>query len=79
MDPYNVERMWKDMFEWCYREYDTFIFPISIHPQVSGRPHILMMHERFIDWVNTHEGVEWCTFAQMADEFQQGRISGTGR
>lgn len=67
------------MFTWCYGHYDTFIFPISIHPQVSGRPHILMMHERFIKWVNTHEGVEWMTAAQMAEEFRAGRISGTGK
>lgn len=67
------------MFTWCYNEYDTFIFPISIHPQVSGRPHIMAMHERFIDWVNTHDGVEWLTFEQMADEFRKGAISGTGK
>lgn len=67
------------MFEWCYENYNTFIFPISIHPQVSGRPHILKMHERFIDWVNTHDGVEWCPFAQMAEEFRSGKISGTGK
>ncbi|KIV96854.1 hypothetical protein PV10_00670 [Exophiala mesophila] len=74
IDPYNVERQWREQFEWCYREYDTFIFPMSIHPQVSGRPHILLMHERLIDWINEHEGVEWCTFAQMAEEFRQGKI-----
>ncbi|KAF2249578.1 glucose 1-dehydrogenase [Trematosphaeria pertusa] len=79
VDPYSVERTWKDMFTWCYRAYDTFIFPISIHPQVSGRPHILMMHERLIEWINTHEGVEWKTFAEMAEEFRAGRISGTGK
>lgn len=66
------------MFTWCYTHYDTFIFPISIHPQVSGRPHILCMHERFIEWVGGHEGVEWCTFDRMAEEFRTGGISGTG-
>lgn len=49
IDPYNVERQWREQFEWCYREYDTFIFPMSIHPQVSGRPHILLMHERYVE------------------------------
>ncbi|KAK5942493.1 hypothetical protein PMZ80_005058 [Knufia obscura] len=74
VDPYSVERQWKDMFSWCYENYDTFVFPMSIHPQVSGRPHILMMHERLIDWINGHEGVEWCTFADMAEEFREGRL-----
>lgn len=74
VDPHNIERQWKDQFEWCYREYDQFIFPMTIHPQVSGRPHILLMHERIIDWINGHDGVEWCTFAQMAEEFAAGRF-----
>lgn len=26
-------------------KYDSFVFPITIHPQVSGKPHALMMHE----------------------------------
>ncbi|EXJ85971.1 hypothetical protein A1O1_06340 [Capronia coronata CBS 617.96] len=75
VDPFNIQRQWQEQFQWCYENYNTFIFPISIHPQVSGRPHILRMHERFIDWVNNeHEGVEWCTFAEMAKEFREGRI-----
>ncbi|KAL3421734.1 polysaccharide deacetylase family protein [Phlyctema vagabunda] len=75
VDPDVVEKIWRTSFEWCYREYDTFIFPISIHPQVSGRPHVLMMHERLIDWINTFEGVEWMTFGQMANEFREGKIN----
>lgn len=30
----------------CYREYEEFVFPISIHPQVSGRSNNVLMHER---------------------------------
>lgn len=28
----------------------------------------------FIDFVNQFEGVEWCTFEYMAEEFRAGRI-----
>jgi len=76
VDTYVVEKQWKEQFEYYYREYDTFIYPISIHPQVSGRAHITLMHERIIEWINTHEGVEWVTFEQMAQEFKNGGISG---
>ncbi|MCJ1309245.1 hypothetical protein MMC25_002903 [Agyrium rufum] len=72
--PESVFQSWRDSFEYCYERYDKFIFPISIHPQVSGRPHILVQHSRLIDWINTHEGVEWCTFAQMAEEFRAGNL-----
>lgn len=76
VDPYVIERMWKDQFEYYYREYDNFVFPISIHPQVSGKAHIALMHERLIEWINTHEGVEWCTMEEMVKEFKEGRMTG---
>ena len=51
-------------------EYDEFIFPMTIHPDVSGRPHVLLMHERIIKHINSHEGVEWVTMEQMCDDFK---------
>jgi len=41
-----VEKLWLEQFDFAYREYETFIFPMSIHPQVSGKPHVILMHER---------------------------------
>lgn len=76
VDPHQIERFWKEQFEFCHREYEHFVFPISIHPQVSGKPQILMMHERLIDWINQYEGVEWCTFEEMADKLRAGEIDG---
>lgn len=46
VDPHIVEKQWKEQFDFGYREYDTFIFPMSIHPQVSGKPQVILMHER---------------------------------
>ncbi|RDX47745.1 glycoside hydrolase/deacetylase [Lentinus brumalis] len=66
----DVEQLWKDMFTYLYREEDNFIFPITIHPDVSGRPHVLLMLERFIEWVNTHEDVQWVRMIDMANEFR---------
>ncbi|KAL3495662.1 hypothetical protein BJX62DRAFT_222564 [Aspergillus germanicus] len=60
---------WDD-FDYFYREYDEFIFPMTIHPDVSGRPHVLLMHERLIEHINKHEGVEWVTMEQMCDDFK---------
>ncbi|EPQ57262.1 glycoside hydrolase/deacetylase [Gloeophyllum trabeum ATCC 11539] len=66
----DVEDLWKDYFSYLYREEENFIFPITIHPDVSGRPHVLMMLERFIEWVNTHADVRWVKMHEMADEFR---------
>ncbi|KAH6962457.1 glucose 1-dehydrogenase [Ilyonectria sp. MPI-CAGE-AT-0026] len=74
VDPEVVEKTWRESFLYCYEHYDTFIFPMTIHPQVSGKAHIMRMHKRFIEFVNQFEGVEWCTFEYMAEEFRAGRI-----
>lgn len=77
VDPHIVERLWREQFDFLYREYDTFVFPISIHPQVSGKPQVILMHERLIEYINSHEGVEWCTMEQMVAEFKAGRMGNT--
>ncbi|EKM56084.1 carbohydrate esterase family 4 protein [Phanerochaete carnosa HHB-10118-sp] len=66
----DVEDLWKDMFTYLYREEENFIFPLTIHPDVSGRPHVLLMLERFIEWVNTHEHVQWVPLIEMSNEFR---------
>ncbi|KAF8909270.1 glycoside hydrolase/deacetylase [Gymnopilus junonius] len=66
----DVEQLWKDTFSYCYREEEEFIFPITIHPDVSGRPHVLLMLERFIEWVNRHENVQWVPMIEMARDFR---------
>lgn len=56
---------------------DEFIFPMTIHPDVSGRPHVLLMHERIIEHINKHEGVRWVTMAEVMVHpmhFHQRRI-----
>ncbi|RDB18577.1 Peptidoglycan deacetylase [Hypsizygus marmoreus] len=70
VNPRDVEQLWKDMFTYYYREEEEFIFPITIHPDVSGRPQVLLMLERFIEWVNTHENVHWVPMIDMAREFR---------
>ncbi|XP_006461706.1 hypothetical protein AGABI2DRAFT_193101 [Agaricus bisporus var. bisporus H97] len=70
VSPHVIEELWKDQFTYLYREEEEFIFPITIHPDVSGRPQVLLMLERFIEWVNTHENVHWVPMIDMAREFR---------
>jgi peptidoglycan-N-acetylglucosamine deacetylase len=70
VNPRDVESIWRDEFEWVYREMDSAVFPITIHPDVSGRPQVLLMLERFIDYVNEHDGVDWMTMESIAEEFR---------
>ncbi|WP_053958211.1 polysaccharide deacetylase family protein [Sulfobacillus thermosulfidooxidans] len=68
-NPRDIEQMWRDQFDWVYREYDYAVFPMTIHPDVSGRPQVLLMHERLIEYINSHDGIEWVTFNEIADDF----------
>jgi peptidoglycan-N-acetylglucosamine deacetylase len=45
------------------------VFPITIHPDVSGRPQVLLMLERFFNHISRHPGVKWVTMNEMADDF----------
>ncbi|GHH02526.1 polysaccharide deacetylase family protein [Pseudodonghicola xiamenensis] len=70
VDPHVIERMWRDQFDWVYREMDYAVFAFTIHPDVSGRPQVLLMLERLIEYINGHEGVEWMTFEDIATDFR---------
>src|SRR5439155_623490 len=45
VNPRDIEQLWLDQFDWVYREYDYAVFAMTIHPDVSGRPQVLLMHE----------------------------------
>ncbi|GAA9999747.1 polysaccharide deacetylase [Helicobacter pylori] len=69
VSPHDIGQMWIDQFDWVYREMDYAVFSMTIHPDVSGRPQVLLMHEKIIDHINKHEGVRWVTFNEIADDF----------
>ena len=71
VNPRHLEELWRDQFDYIYREEDYAVFPLTIHPDVSGRPQVLLMLERFIEHVNAHDGARWVTFQEMADDFSQ--------
>lgn len=71
VNPKTVEELWLDHFNYFYREYDDFVFPVTCHPDVSGHPHALFMLERVIEYINTKEGVEWVTMEQICDDFKK--------
>ena len=69
VSPRHLEQMWMDQFDWVYRELDYAVFAMTIHPDVSGRPQVLLMHERIIEHISEHDGVRWATFDEIADDF----------
>ena len=68
-NPYDIEAIWREQFDWVYREYEYAVFPITIHPDVAGRPQVLMMLERIFGHIIRHPGVKFVTMNEIADDF----------
>jgi len=71
VNPRHIEELWRDQFDWLYRELEYGVFPITIHPDVSGRPQVLLMLERLIEHINGHDGTRWMTFEEIAEDFRR--------
>jgi peptidoglycan-N-acetylglucosamine deacetylase len=69
VNPRHLEELWRDQFDWVYREYDYAVFAMTIHPDVSGRPQVLLMLERLIEHIQSHSGTKFVTFDEIADDF----------
>ena len=46
VNPKDVEDLWRDHFDYFYREEDEFCFTVTTHPDVSGHPHSILMLEQ---------------------------------
>jgi peptidoglycan-N-acetylglucosamine deacetylase len=71
VNPRHLEESWRDQFDWVYRENDYAVFTMTIHPDVSGRPQVLLMLERLINHIQKHDGTKFLTFDEIADDFKR--------
>jgi peptidoglycan/xylan/chitin deacetylase (PgdA/CDA1 family) len=73
VNPRHLEEIWRDQFDYIYREEDYAVFGMTIHPDVSGRPQVILMLERMIEHINGHDGIRWATMDAIADDFKARR------
>jgi len=67
----SIEQIWRDTFDWVYRHHDYAVYPLVVHPDAAGKPHVLMAIERLIDHMMSHSGVRFVTLGQMVDDFRR--------
>jgi peptidoglycan/xylan/chitin deacetylase (PgdA/CDA1 family) len=71
-DPVRVYDIWAGDFEYLYTKMGKGVFILTMHPQVIGRGHRMLMLERFIKHLSSHEGV---TFSTMGDFVQRWKAA----
>ena len=64
-DPARVYDIWAGDFEYLYSKMGKGVFILTMHPQVIGRGHRMLMLERFIKHLNSHDGVTFSTMGEF--------------
>ncbi|KAK3629177.1 hypothetical protein LTR56_018186 [Elasticomyces elasticus] len=70
-----VERSWRDRIEWLRSEIadgdeDMKIMSIVLHPDTSGMAHIIGMIQRFLQWLQSSDDVEFLQYGEIAEQFK---------
>ncbi len=71
MNPKDIEELWREQFDWVYRNYEHAVFVMTIHPDVAGRPQVLAMLERLCSHILDHSGVRFMTNEEIAQDFDK--------
>ena len=65
-----VEEIWRDEFDFMRRDVPGGVMTITMHPQVIGRGHRLLMLERLVGHMRAG-GARFSTMADAADRFRR--------
>ena len=68
VSPDVIFELWKNQFDFLYEEGEG-VFPITIHPDVSGRPQGILMHRKLIEYMRSKPGVTFVTYAEAREDF----------
>jgi peptidoglycan/xylan/chitin deacetylase (PgdA/CDA1 family) len=69
--PSKVEEIWRGEFDYMYREVPGGVYTLTMHPQVIGRGHRMLLLERLIEHFRRHDGVRFATLSTVAEEFRE--------
>ncbi|MCZ6887298.1 MAG: polysaccharide deacetylase [Gammaproteobacteria bacterium] len=69
-DPARVYAVWKGDFDYLYERLGEGVFTLTMHPQVIGRGHRLLMLERLLDDIRGLEGVAFKTMSEYVGQWR---------
>lgn len=71
VNPRDIEELWRDQFDWMYREMDEAVYSLCLHPDVAGRPQVLLLLERLFSYFLQHPGVRFATLEAVAADYDR--------
>jgi peptidoglycan/xylan/chitin deacetylase (PgdA/CDA1 family) len=69
--PNAVYEIWAGDFDYLYDRLGEGVYTLTMHPQVIGRGHRLLMLERLVEHIRSHRGIEFTTMAEVARAWKQ--------
>ena len=69
--PSAVYEIWAGDFDYLYDRIGEGVYTLTMHPQVIGRGHRLLMLERLIRHIQSHRGVEFKTMLEVATAWKK--------
>ena len=75
-DPSRVYEVWAGDFDYLCHKLGQGVFTLTMHPQVIGRGHRLLMLERLIEHMRGSEGVRFTTMGEFAREWKRSHPLG---
>ena len=69
-DPQRVLSVWWGEFEFLRRKMGRGIYTLTMHPQVIGRGHRMLMLEELLDRIAAVDGVEFRTLGEVASAWR---------
>ncbi|HKV55404.1 MAG TPA: polysaccharide deacetylase [Candidatus Binataceae bacterium] len=69
--PSHVYEIWVGDFDYLYDRLGEGVYILTMHPQVIGRGHRLLMLEKLVNHLRIRSGITFKTMAEVASEFRQ--------
>jgi peptidoglycan/xylan/chitin deacetylase (PgdA/CDA1 family) len=70
--PSAVEEIWRGEFDYAYRDFPGGTYILTLHPQVIGRGHRMLMFEKLLDHISGHSGVVFEPLVDYVERWKSG-------
>ncbi len=68
--PEEVRQIWQDEFDYLYHRVGEGVYVLTMHPQTTGKGSRMLMLERLIAHIKSHDNIEFTTLESVATEFR---------